>query len=142
MKKKSFLVGACILLIVPAWVWATDISGKWKGEAPGGEGNVELTLTFRVEGTKLTGTLDNPEAGSTDIKDGKIEGDTVSFRLDRNVNGMDMKILWRGTISGEDQIKFKRTLEMGGGFGGGAAGGGGRRGGTDSGNDITVKRVK
>lgn len=137
MKKKKLLSGLCILLVVPAFVLAADISGKWKGEAPGSEGNVELILTFKVEGTKLTGTLDNPEVGSADIKDGKVEGEAVSFHLDRNVNGMDMKIIWKGTISGEDEIKFKRTWEMRGGFGGGAAGGGG-----NSGNDITMRRVK
>lgn len=141
MMKKTFLVGICILLVVPAFAWATDISGKWKGEAPGSEGNVELTITFKVEGTKITGTLDNPEVGSADIKDGKIEGETVSFHLDRNVNGMDMKIIWKGTVSGADEIKFKRTWEMSGGFGGGASGGG-QGGGGNSGNDITMKRVK
>lgn len=141
MIKKTMLVGVCILLVVPAFAWAADISGKWKGEAPGSEGNVELTLTFKVEGTKLTGTLDNPEVGSADIKEGKVEGETVSFHLDRNVNGMDMKIVWKGTIEGDDEIKFKRTWEMGGGFGGGAAGGA-QSGGGSSGNDITMKRAK
>lgn len=140
MNKNTIWAGVCILLVVPAFAWATDISGKWKGSAPGGEGNVELTLTLKVEGAKVTGTLDNPEVGSADIKDGKFEGNKLSFHLDRNVNGMDMKIIWKGTISGEDEIRFKRTWEMGGGFGG--ASGGGQGGGGNSGNDITMKRVK
>jgi len=141
MKNKLFLIGLSVLLILPASLWAIDISGKWKAAAPGSQGNVELILTFEVEGTKLTGTLDNPEVGPADIKDGKIVGETVSFHLDRNINGMDMKIIWKGTVADENEIKFKRTWEMSGGLGGGNSGGG-QGGGGPAANDIIAKRVK
>jgi hypothetical protein len=144
MKSKFFPIVACILLILPALLWATDISGRWKAETPGRQGNVELTLTFRVVGDKLTGTLDNPEAGSAEIKDGRIEGDNVSFHLDRNVNGMEMKIIWNGRITGADEIRFKRTWEMSGGFGGASGEGNGEAAGGRgaAANDIVARRVK
>lgn len=138
MKSKWYVLGLIGLLILPASLWATDISGKWKAEAPGGQGNVELTLTFKVDGNKLTGTLDNPEAGPADIKEGRIEGENVSFHLDRNVNGMEMKIIWKGKIAGDDEIKFKRTWEVSGGLGRG----GGQSGGGEAANDITARRIK
>ncbi|MEJ2111675.1 MAG: hypothetical protein P8Z37_17550 [Acidobacteriota bacterium] len=140
MKSKWIMFGLIGLLILPGSLWATDISGKWKAEAPGGQGNVELTLTFKVDGNKLTGTLDNPEAGPADIKEGKIEGENVSFHLDRNVNGMEMKIIWKGRITGEDEIKFKRTWEMSGGFGSGRSSG--QSGGGEAANDITARRIE
>jgi hypothetical protein len=141
MNKRWLLSVLFILFILPASLWATDISGKWKAPAPGQQGNIELILTFKVDGQRLTGTLDNPEVGPADIKDGKVEGENVSFHLDRNVNGMEMKIIWKGKITGEDEIQFKRTWEMGGGFGGSAAGEG-QGGGGAAANDITAKRVK
>ncbi len=47
------------------------------------------------------------------MKEGKIEGKKVSFHLDRDIQGMKMKIKWVGNITGEDEIKFKREVEAG-----------------------------
>ena len=49
-----------------------------------------------------------------------------------------MKIIWEGTISSEDEIKFQRRVEMsGGGFGGGQGGDAAKPS-----PDIIAKRVK
>jgi hypothetical protein len=54
--------------------------------------------------------------GAIDFKDGKIEGDKISFDYVRQMNGQDIKILWTGTLAG-DEIKLKRGVvgEMPGG---------------------------
>lgn len=52
--------------------------------------------------------------GTIEIKDGKIEGNMISFDYLRQMNGQDVKILWTGTLSG-DEIKLKRTVGMTGG---------------------------
>ena len=50
-----------------------------------------------------------------------------------------MKIIWKGKITGEDEIKFQRDVEMsGGGPGGGGPGGGAAQ----PSPDIIAKRVK
>jgi enterochelin esterase-like enzyme len=87
------------------------------------DGDNEIKLRFKVEGSKLTGTLENtqmPEA--IEFKDGKIEGDKISFDYVRRMMGQDFQIKWTGTLSG-DEIKLKRELA-----GGGAPGGGGMPG--------------
>jgi hypothetical protein len=52
--------------------------------------------------------------GAIEIKDGKIEGDKISFDYDRQMTGQSFKIIWTGTLAG-DEIKLKRGVGMPGG---------------------------
>ena len=126
MKVKYLCIGAAVLLIVLASAWAADVAGKWTTKAQG----ADITLTFKVDGNTLTGTVDNSQAGPTDIKDGKVDGDDISFHVVRKMGESEIKIEWKGKIAG-DEIKFKRQAQ-GGGMGG--PGGGAE--------DITAKRVR
>ena len=47
--------------------------------------------------------------GAVELKDGKIEGDKISFNYVRQMNGQDMKVSWTGTLSG-DEMKLKREI--------------------------------
>lgn len=97
---------------------STGAAGKWLIK----DGDNEIKLEFKVEGSKLTGTIDNPQMpGAIEFRDGKIEGDKISFSYVRQMNGQDMKILWSGTLSGDD-IKLKRETAGGGGMPGGGRG--------------------
>jgi enterochelin esterase-like enzyme len=90
---------------------STGAAGKWIFK----DGENEIKLELKVDGSKLTGTLVNPQMpGAIEIKDGKIEGDKISFDYVRQMNGQDFKILWTGTLSG-DEIKLKRGVGMPGG---------------------------
>lgn len=101
---------------------AADVSGKWVAQMPGRGGQTrEATFTFKADGEALTGTISGPR-GDMEITDGKISGDQISFSQIMEFNGNQMKILYKGTISG-DEITFTRTREGGGG--GGRKGGGG-----------------
>jgi enterochelin esterase-like enzyme len=97
---------------------STGAAGKWLIK----DGDNEIKLEFKVEGSKLTGTLDNSQMpGAIEFKDGKIEGDKISFNYVRQMNGQDMKISWTGTLSG-DEIKLKREAGGGGGMPGSGRG--------------------
>ena len=41
----------------------------------------EVTFNFKADGSTLTGTMSNPR-GESRIKDGKIDGDNISFSSD------------------------------------------------------------
>src|SRR5215467_16397795 len=60
---------------------AADISGNWKATAEGPNGAMERTFTFKVDGNKVTGESTSSMMGKSEITEGKIEGDTVSFVL-------------------------------------------------------------
>ena len=129
MKTKTLF--ACVIAVLGlSSAWAADLSGKWTAQAQG----VDITLTFKVDGTTLTGTVDNPQAGPAEIKDGKVNGDDISFYVVRSMGESEMKISWKGKIAG-DEIKFKRQVQGGAGGGAGAPGGGGAE-------DIVAKRAK
>ena len=128
MKNKIILIGIVVLLMMAATVWAANIAGKWTAQAQGSD----ITMDFKVEGTTLTGTLENSQMpGAVEIKDGKIDGDNISFTIVRKMGETEMKILWKGKIAG-DEIKFEREVAGGGmgGPGGGAA------------EEIVAKRAK
>jgi hypothetical protein len=112
---------------------AADISGKWVSERPGRDGAVmTTTFTFKVSGSALTGTV-GTQRGDTEITEGKVSGDELSFVVVRTFNEMTMKTLYKGKAAG-GEIRLTQEMQappggFGGGGGGGGAGMGGGRGG-------------
>jgi len=143
MRNRMLLIVAVILMVLVVSVWAADVAGKWIAQAPSGQGTSEITLIFKVDGTTLTGTLDNSVMpGAIEIKDGKIQENDISFHVLRTFGENEMKVVWKGKISG-DEIRFTREIE--GGMMGGAPGGPG--GGADAGggaaaDEIIAKRAE
>ncbi|HKF46545.1 MAG TPA: hypothetical protein VKB38_04255 [Terracidiphilus sp.] len=89
-------------------VLAADITGKWTGTLETPRGTQNLTFNFKVDGAALTGTITTPR-GDSDITDGKIDGDNVSFTQKVSFNGNDFTINYAGKVNG-DTIKFTRTM--------------------------------
>jgi hypothetical protein len=107
----GFLLGLLSLTAL-----AADITGKWTAQMPGRNGQTrEATFTFKVDGNTLTGTVSG-RMGEAPIADGKIDGDTVSFTQTMEFNGNTVKMLYKGTVSG-DSIKFTRQRDGGEGQG-------------------------
>ena len=141
MNKKMLLIGAVMLTALVASAWGADVAGKWIAQAPAGQGTSEITLIFKVDGTGLTGTLDNSQMpGAIEIKDGKLQDNDISFHVLRTFGENEMKVLWKGKVSG-DEIRFTREIE-GGMMGGGAGGAGGAGGGGAAADEIIAKRAE
>ncbi len=105
------ITGALVLAGTLA-LQAADISGKWTAQVPGRDGQTrETTFTFKVEGEKLTGTTSGRN-GDVPITDGTVKGDALAFTVVMNFQGTDVKILYKGTVAGEE-IKFTRQREGG-----------------------------
>ena len=102
MKYLSIVLG---LLLLAGFAFAADIDGKWAGEIVGQ--NMEIAFTFKADGTKLTG-VHIVNGTETPIEEGKIDGNNISFTVTLNM-GEEMKILHKGTISGDE---IKMTYEM------------------------------
>ena len=90
-----------LLAISFAGAFAADVTGKWTGQmgSPNGDG-MSITFDFKQDGTKLTGTADGPGGQTLQLKDGKVEGDKISFTVSFDGGGGDMKILKRGNDQG------------------------------------------
>jgi hypothetical protein len=87
---------------------AADFNGKWNAQVQGRMGIQTLVFDFHVDGATLTGKITTPR-GDTDISDGKVDGDTISFTQKLSFNGNDITINYTGKADG-DTIKFTRTV--------------------------------
>lgn len=87
---------------------AADVSGKWTGTITTPRGDQPITFNFKVDGATLTGTVTTPR-GDTDIAEGKIDGDNISFVQVLSFNGNEIRVNYTGKVDG-DSIKFTRTL--------------------------------
>jgi hypothetical protein len=110
-----------LLLTSTALLFAADVNGKWTATQTFGDRTIESTMTFKAEGTKLTGTVSG-RRGDTEIQDGKIEGDNISFTVKRQTQKGDFTSNYKGTVAG-DEIKFKMSM-------------------SDRESEFTAKRVK
>jgi hypothetical protein len=114
--RKSVIL-AVLMLAGLVCVYAADITGTWATQFDSQVGVQKYTFEFKADGTKLTGRALSNIAGAdakTEITEGKINGDEVTFVENLNYQGMELKITYKGKISG-DEIKFSRTVGDAGG---------------------------
>jgi len=100
--------------ILPFSLWAADISGTWKSEFESQIGRQEYTFMFKQNGTSLTGKA-NSVAGERkreeELKEGKVEGDTVSFVEIIKIQDNEIRVTYTGKLSAAgDEIKFERAV--------------------------------
>jgi len=95
-----------------------DPTGTWRWERTGRNDNVsKMTLKLKLEGDKVVGTLatKRPEGARQggnnnpiEIKDGKLDGNKISFTIVRSFNDREFVSKYAGTIDG-DSIKGTQT---------------------------------
>ena len=112
MNFRRSVVFAVLILGGLTSAFAADITGKWAAQFDSQVGLQKYVFEFKVEGTTLTGkassTIGDAKA-ETPLKEGKVEGDVVSFVENLNYQGMELRIVYKGTISG-NEIKFSRDV--------------------------------
>ncbi|HRY49570.1 MAG TPA: alpha/beta hydrolase-fold protein [Candidatus Paceibacterota bacterium] len=89
-----------------------DITGTWKAEFDTQRGLQKYTFTLKQNDTTVTGKVSvdtNGQQREADLKEGKIEGDTVSFFEPLNIQGNELRITFTGKVS-DDTIKFTRAV--------------------------------
>jgi hypothetical protein len=91
---------------------AADISGQWTATFNTQVGEQHYVYTFKVDGEKLTGTAKS-DNGTSEIQNGTVKGDDVSFVENLDYQGQKLTITYVGKVSG-DEIHFTRDV---GGFG-------------------------
>ena len=104
---KKILLTVFIALIAIVVTNAEGISGKWKSSFESGQGAMELTFNFKVDGEKLTGKVTS-EMGDMEITNGKVSGNEISF----DVDAMGSAIKHKGKLEGE-VIKLKVEMPEG-----------------------------
>jgi len=101
-----------LFLFLAALAWPASLSGDWKGpfEFQGNAMTVVMHLT--AKDAALTGAIDGLPTPNAVIKEGKIDGDTVTFWIDADYGGTTYKLVFKGNVS-SDEIHFLFGTEDG-----------------------------
>ena len=94
-------------------VSAADISGKWNGQFDFNGDPIPLVFDLKVDGASVSGTVNGLPTSPASIKEGKIDGSTVTFWLTTDYQGTDVKLVYTGKIAA-DRIDFTMATEDGG----------------------------
>ncbi len=97
------------LLLLAAAAFAAGVSGTWKATSEGPNGAMERTFVFQVDGAKLTGETTSSLLGKSVIENGKVEGDSLSFGITARMQDNELKINYKGKVSG-DTIKLSSEV--------------------------------
>lgn len=122
------LLSLCVaFLLVATLSFAAEIDGKWveerKFSPPNGGEERTLTTTFelKADGATLTGKVTisgfGPEPRTSEIKEGKLDGNKFSFKVTTEGRNGPRTTVYQGTVEGAE-LKGKREMEGGGGGGG------------------------
>lgn len=98
--KNRLITLFALFVLASVVVFAADITGKWMSEAPANGRGGPQTFTLKQDGDALTGTIQGGRGGPIEIKNGKVDGDKVSFDVDREFQGNSITIKYSGTVSG------------------------------------------
>jgi hypothetical protein len=107
-----------IMALFAAAASAGDISGKWVADVLTRMGGSQITtFNFKVDGTKLTGTISS-RMGEREFTEGKVSGDSIFFAVVEKVRDSEQRTEYRGKLVG-DELQMEYQLKMPpGGMGG------------------------
>jgi hypothetical protein len=103
------LMAALTLMLVAAPARAADVDGKWSGSLDTPMGAVEVGFNFKADGATLNGTTTGPDGSELMIKNGKIDGDKITFLVSIDFGGMALDLNYSGVVK-PDQIAL--TLDV------------------------------
>lgn len=109
MKICSFIL---LLASLPCLALAADVTGTWKAEFDTQIGRQKYTYSLKQEGTQVTGKATSDVGGEkheSDLREGKLDGDTLSFVELFSFQGNEIRITYRGDIAG-NEIRFTREV--------------------------------
>src|SRR5438045_1476290 len=91
---------------------AAEVTGTWKAEFNTQRGLQKYTFTLKQDGKSVTGKANVEREGEkreAELKEGKVEGDTVTFVEPLKIQDNELRITYTGKISG-NEIKFTRKV--------------------------------
>ncbi|NQU54898.1 MAG: hypothetical protein HQ522_20445 [Bacteroidetes bacterium] len=105
---KKILGSTFMLLFCTTMLFASKIDGKWAASVDTDNGTFEFTLTYKVDGEKLSGTMVS-EMGELEFADGKVNGDTFEYKFE--IEGYS--ITHKGKVLNDNEIQIKSSGDYG-----------------------------
>jgi hypothetical protein len=91
---------------------AVDVSGTWKGAFDYNGTSVSVVLHLTNANGAVTGTVEGLPTTPTEIHEGKLDGDMVTFWVNTDYQGTTYKLVLKGKVAG-GQIAFSLGTEDG-----------------------------
>jgi len=110
MKRAFTVIALCLFLA--ALAWPASLSGDWKGAFDFDGNSVPVVLHLTVKDAGVTGTMDGLPTSPTGIKEGKLDGDTLTFWVATDYEGTTYKLVFKGKVT-DDEIHFQFGTEDG-----------------------------
>jgi len=107
------LLAAAFALVFAGVARAADVTGKWKAEFDTQIGVQKYVFDFKADGEKLTGTAVGDRGGEkaeVKLTEGKIVKDAIAFVELLNFQGQDIRVEYKGKMTGDDEIKLTRQV--------------------------------
>jgi len=96
------LLPALVLLLASAVASANAVDGNWTGSIDSPNGPVQLSFLFKVDGNALTGSSTGPDGNTTQLKNGKVDGDKIAFDISVDLGGNPVTFNYTGVVSGAE----------------------------------------
>ena len=80
-----------------AIVSTADMTGTWAGSFKYNEQDVPIRLALKGD-SEITGTVEGLPGGTAQIKDGKLQGDNVTFWITIDYQGNPLKLVYKGNV--------------------------------------------
>ena len=90
-------VALCVVSLAP--LRAADVDGKWSASLDTPMGAIPIAFTFKADGATLNGSMTGPDGGEIPIKNGKIDGNKISFNVSIDFGGMALDFAYTGAVS-------------------------------------------
>jgi enterochelin esterase-like enzyme len=100
------------LAVASLSAFAAEITGTWKAEFNTQRGLQKYTFTLKQDGASVTGKANverDGEKREAELKEGKVDGDTITFVEQLKIQDNEINITYTGKIS-DNEIKFTRKV--------------------------------
>jgi hypothetical protein len=98
---RRLVLAAVLCVVTLAPLHAAGVDGKWTGSIDTPMGAIPIEFNFKADGATLNGSMGGPDGGQIPIKNGKVDGNKISFNVSIDFGGMSLDFAYTGTLSGE-----------------------------------------
>ena len=105
---KKIFTSAFLMLFCTSILFASKIDGSWAASVDTNNGTFEFTLTYKVDGEKLSGIISS-DMDELEFAGGKIDGDTFEYKFE--IDGYS--ITHKGKVLNEKEINIKSSGDYG-----------------------------
>src|SRR5258705_589730 len=96
---RSLLLAPALCAVARVPLRAADVDGQWTGSLDTPMGAVPMEFNLKADGSTLSGSMLGPDGGQIPIKNGKIDGNKISFNVSIDFGGMSLDFVYTGTVS-------------------------------------------